>query len=60
MTLVRIFALSLLLGASLGGLVWFAWGVLGNMFKSGKAEPVQNAPVEDATKEKGSAAKKPA
>ena len=41
MTMVRIFALSMLLGVGAGGVVWFAWGAITNVFR--KREPNDGA-----------------
>jgi len=36
MTLIRIFALSLLLGSAVAGMVWFAWGVVSKLAGGGQ------------------------
>ncbi len=48
MTLVRILALSLLLGSALSGLVWFTWGAVGSLVPKRQPEPA-------AAESKGSA-----
>jgi hypothetical protein len=51
MTLVRILALSLLLGAALSGLVWFTWGAVGSLVPKRQPGPAA-AEGKGSTKEK--------
>lgn len=39
MTLIRIAALSLLLGSAVAGVIWFLWGAVENLLPQRKAEP---------------------
>ena len=59
MTLVRILALSLLLGSALSGLVWFTWGAVGSLAAKRQPEPAA-AEGKSPAKKKEPGAKKSA
>jgi len=48
MTLIRIAALSILLGSAVAGVVWFLWGAVENFRPQRAAEPEAEAPKKDA------------
>lgn len=54
MTLIRIAALSILLGSAMAGTVWFLWGAIENLLPKRAAEPEPakdaKAPAKDAGK----------
>jgi len=51
MNLVRILALSLLLGTAVAGMVWFTWGVIANLAGGRKVAPAAAGAPKDAKKE---------
>lgn len=57
MTLLRILGLGVLLGASAAGLVWFAWGLIENVFAMWTGSPAfESEDLENAEADASEAA----
>lgn len=56
MTVIRIAALSILLGSAVAGTVWFMWGAIENLLPKRSAEPEPAKDEKAGAKDAGKAA----